>query len=257
MSLIANVLQDGQDQHHGRPRSTAPRAAPTAFSTSGLQPPAPRVSAPIRRSSWPPPGRPASKAPSRLRPANGRSFSWLARPSRPKSISAWLMAPTSGRARFNVSLPGVEREVAQAVLDGAHQMCAILQSNTRQYRCPNQPCLSLTQALPRPGKAIGICSPQPSASPPQPQSLACSRSPRRDRRHDRRQLPVRPRLPGERGDAHRQRGPRHQPRGVRRDKQAARDDRVGVRIFPLSESRVRSYSMVWCRSAGSLEVSRV
>ena len=28
------------------------------------------------------------------------------------------------RARLNVSLPGVEREVAQAVLDEAHQMCA-------------------------------------------------------------------------------------------------------------------------------------
>ena len=28
------------------------------------------------------------------------------------------------KARLNVSLPGVEREVAQAVLDEAHQMCA-------------------------------------------------------------------------------------------------------------------------------------
>src|ERR1700730_3308146 len=74
--------------------NTAPRVAPTAFSTSGFQPPAPRVSAPIRSNSLRPPGRPASKAPSRLRPANGRSFSRLAWPSRPKSISAWLTALT-------------------------------------------------------------------------------------------------------------------------------------------------------------------
>jgi hypothetical protein len=50
-----------------------------------------------------------------------------------------------------------------------------------------------------------------------------------DRRHDRRLLPLPPRVPGPRRDAHHQRGPRHQPRRLRHHVQAARDDRMGVK----------------------------
>ena len=48
------------------------------------------------------------------------------------------------------------------------------------------------------------------------------------RRHDRRHLPVRRRLPQPRGDADRQRGAGDQPRGLRLHLEAAGDDRVGV-----------------------------
>ena len=34
-------------------------------------------------------------------------------------------------ARFNVSLPGLEREVAQALVDAAHQLCPVFRSGRR------------------------------------------------------------------------------------------------------------------------------
>ena len=51
------------------------------------------------------------------------------------------------------------------------------------------------------------------------------------RRHDRRHLSVRRRLPEPRRDAHRQRGRGHQPRGLRLYVEAARHDRVGVKCI--------------------------
>ena len=96
MSPIVKVL------HTARTGTTGGREYGAARSSDGLldirlSTPAPYVSAPIRSSSLRPPGRPASKAPSQLRPANGRSSSRLAWPSRPKSICAWPTALASYR----------------------------------------------------------------------------------------------------------------------------------------------------------------
>ena len=38
------------------------------------------------------------------------------------------------QARLNVSVPGVDREVAQAIVDAAHQTCPYSKSHTAQHR---------------------------------------------------------------------------------------------------------------------------
>ena len=44
-------------------------------------------------------------------------------------------------ALLNVSLPGLDREVARKVVDAAHQICPYSRA-TRQYRCRHQPGLA-------------------------------------------------------------------------------------------------------------------
>ncbi len=43
------------------------------------------------------------------------------------------------RARLNVSLPGLEREVAQRLVKAAHRTCPLFQGDTRQHRRRDQP----------------------------------------------------------------------------------------------------------------------
>lgn len=85
--------------------------------------PAQHASAPTQKHCWLPRGRPASKVPIALA---ARERTIALRADRHIDAEVDLNLADDGyflSIRLNVSLPGVEREVAQALLEAAHKIC--------------------------------------------------------------------------------------------------------------------------------------
>ena len=104
-------------------RLKARRAAPTAISRSTFPGQAVRAAVPIRSSCSQRAGQLASSAPSNSPQRARRWFCLRIAPSDAEvdlgmNGSAYLL-----RARLKVSLPGIEREVAQGLVDLAHETC--------------------------------------------------------------------------------------------------------------------------------------
>ena len=112
----------GQDPHHRRPGRRL-RAAPTAASTSSFRPPA------RRRIGTNPEQLFAAGWSACFISAMGLAASKrkIALAGRPGHRRRGGPASADGgyflQARLNVSLPGLERELAQALVDEAHQIC--------------------------------------------------------------------------------------------------------------------------------------
>jgi len=115
---------------------TAPRAAPTGAWMSGCHLPARQAAAPIRSSCSLLAGQPASSARWGLLPASYRS---LCRPT-PQSMRKWTWAQRATPTSCNVSLPGLEREVAQALVDTAHQTCPYSKATRAISTSPSISC---------------------------------------------------------------------------------------------------------------------
>ena len=100
-------------------RDGASRSSMAAW-TSSCRLPASPATAPIRSSFSPPVGRPVSSVRLRMWPPKEK----IALPADP-AIDAEVDLGTNGggyllRARLNISLPGLDREVARTLVDAAH-----------------------------------------------------------------------------------------------------------------------------------------